>query len=254
VVLDGEGRVTRQEEDRNFDGKPDVISEFSGGVLRLVREDSKGRGCFDVEQRLAADGKTVEEQAIDENGDCKLDLWSHFANGAPVWQAQDQRGAGFATVLTRFDASGAPTTQELVGEGKRQPDTKIFLGAGGAVEAQCLDSDGNRSLDVRYRVSGGAVVEGLVDTTNDGKADIRQAWSGGAIAHAEIDTNADGRADVVQYFSGANVVRQCEDAQYDGSVDQCFEGQKVVPVSGVTNLAAKLPALGCGSFDAFWRR
>jgi hypothetical protein len=59
---------------------------------------------------------------------------------------------------------------------------------------------------------------------------------------------------VVQYFSGANVVRQCEDTQYDGSVDQCFEGQKVVPVSGVKDLKKPLAALGCGTFDPFWRR
>jgi hypothetical protein len=122
------------------------------------------------------------------------------------------------------------------------------------VEAQCLDSDGNRTLDVRYRIANGVVVEGLVDTNRDGKADARQSWSGGAIAHVEVDTNGDGRADVVQYFSGPNVVRQCEDAQFDGSVDQCFEGQKVVPVSGVKDLSRALGALNCGGFDPFWRR
>jgi hypothetical protein len=58
----------------------------------------------------------------------------------------------------------------------------------------------------------------------------------------------------VQYLSGQTVVRQCEDAKFDGTVDQCFEGQKVVPVSGVTDLRKSLEDLNCGSFDPFWKR
>ena len=54
LTLDANGQVVRQEEDRSFDGKPDRISTFSGGTLRSVKEDSKLRGCFDLEQKFDA--------------------------------------------------------------------------------------------------------------------------------------------------------------------------------------------------------
>jgi hypothetical protein len=50
------------------------------------------------------------------------------------------------------------------------------------------------------------------------------------------------------------VVRQCEDSEYDGAVDRCFEGEKVVPVTGVKELKEPLGELGCGGFDPFWRQ
>jgi hypothetical protein len=50
------------------------------------------------------------------------------------------------------------------------------------------------------------------------------------------------------------VIRQCEDKEYDGSIDQCFEGQKVVPISGVKDVSKPLGNLACGGFDPFWRR
>jgi hypothetical protein len=73
------------------------------------------------------------------------------------------------------------------------------------------------------------------------------------VARLEVDTNDDGRADVVQYLDGQDVVRQCEDSEFDGTVDRCFEGQSLVPVSGVTDLSAPLEKLGCGGFHPFWR-
>ena len=122
------------------------------------------------------------------------------------------------------------------------------------MKTQCLDSDGNGTLDVRYRLAGGAVTEGLVDSSGDGKGDVRQVYAGGKVEHLEADTNKDGRPDVVQYLNGSAVARQCQDDNYDGTVDACFEGEKVVPVSGVKELREPLGALGCGGFDAFWKR
>jgi hypothetical protein len=93
-----------------------------------------------------------------------------------------------------------------------------------------------------------------VDANGDGKADQRQVFEGGSIARIEADTNQDGRPDVVQYLSGTNVVRQCQDDSYDGTVDACFEGEKVVPVTGVKELRQPLGSLDCAGFDAFWKR
>jgi len=93
-----------------------------------------------------------------------------------------------------------------------------------------------------------------VDSNGDGKGDQRQVFEDGKIARIEADTNQDGRPDVVQYLSGSSVIRQCQDDNYDGTVDACFEGEKVVPVSGVTDLHQPLGTLDCGGFDPFWKR
>ena len=132
---------------------------------------------------------------------------------------------------------------------------KLFFDADGAVKTQCLDSDGNGTLDVRYRLSGGAVIEGLVDSNGDGKGDVQPGLrrrQGRAPRGRHEQGRPPGRGAVPERLS--NVVRQCQDDNYDGSVDTCFEGEKVVPVSGVKELSEPLGALGCGGFDAFWKR
>ncbi|HUF75411.1 MAG TPA: hypothetical protein VMM35_04000, partial [Longimicrobiales bacterium] len=166
----------------------------------------------------------------------------------------DTRAAGRATTLTLYDASGAPTVQELVSDGKRRPDTRLLLAGDGSVRTQCQDTSGNGRFDASYRFENGVTREGLVDTGGDGAADQRLVYENGQVARVDVDTNGDGRVDVIQYMAGGNVVRQCEDSTFDGEIDRCFEGQTVVPVSGVTDVSARLPKLDCGSFHAFWRR
>jgi len=252
ITRDADGRASCQEEDQDFDGKPDLISSYLGGTLRQLRQDSKLKGCFDLEESYDANGE-LTRQLSDENGDCRIDLWSGLKNGKVVWQAKDQRGAGRATVLTRYDSSGAATVQELVAEGKHNPDKKLFINADGSVRSQCLDNDGDGVFDVRYRIEAGVVSAGLVDTDRDGVGEQRQVYAGGQLSHVEIDTNGDGRADVVRYVADGNVIRRCEDAEFDGEIDRCFEGQSLVELSGVTDVAPPLESLGCGSLHPFWR-
>jgi hypothetical protein len=93
----------------------------------------------------------------------------------------------------------------------------------------------------------------LVDTDRDGVGEQRQIYSGGQLSRVEVDSNDDGRADVVQYLVDGNIVRQCEDTEFDGQIDRCFEGEKLVGVSGVTDVEASLEKLGCGNLHPFWR-
>jgi len=244
--------VVRQEEDTDFDGEPETVSEFTNGTLRSLRQDSNGKGCFDVEERYDAKGLLVR-QNLDENGDCRIDLWSRLQGERVIWQARDERGTGKPTVLVKFDASGKPEIQEQISEGSSRPDVKVFFDDAGDIRSQCVDNDGNGRFDVRYRFSGGQVRTGLVDGDGDGRGETRQVFENGQAVRSEVDTNGDGRADVAQYLEGGQMVRQCEDADYDGRVDRCFEGQSLVDVTGVTDLSEPLGELGCGGFDAFWR-
>jgi hypothetical protein len=205
----------------------------------------------DLVQRYDAAG-TVSEERSDTDGDCRIDTWKLAESGRVVRLAQDTKKAGRPTVLTHFDGNSVATLQELVGDGRRRPDQKLWLAADGNVAAQCLDTDGNGTLDRRTELAGGVARSALLDTNGDGKADQRVRYDGGQAVRLEADTNGDGKADVVQHLRGEAVARQCEDGDYDGRIDRCFEGTAPVAVSGETDVSAALGRLECGGFDRFW--
>jgi hypothetical protein len=120
------------------------------------------------------------------------------------------------------------------------------------VKAQCLDTDGNGTLDRRTELAGGVARSALLDTNGDGKADQRVRYEGGQAVRLDADTNGDGKADVLQTLKGEAIARQCEDGDYDGRIDRCFEGTAAVAVTGETDVSAPLGRLECGGFDRFW--
>ena len=252
ITLDADGEVSRQEEDRDFDGKPDVISSYQGGTLRHLRQDTKLKGCFDLEERYDSKGE-LTRQLTDEDGDCKIDLWSGLQNGKVAWQAKDQRGAGRATVLTRYDGSGTATIQELVGEGKRKPDKKLFINADGSIRSQCVDHDGDGAFDVRYRIEAGVVSEGLVDTDRDGVGEQRQVYVGGTALprRGRHQWRRSSRRDPVRGRREHHPpVRGHRVRRPDRPL---LRGRGLVEVSGVTDVEAPLESLGCGNLHPFWR-
>jgi hypothetical protein len=94
----------------------------------------------------------------------------------------------------------------------------------------------------------------LVDTDASGRANEREIYENGERVRIETDTNGDGRPDVVMYMKGEEVVRQDEDSTFDGVLDLRFDGDTPVPVQGKPAAPPKLPELGCGGFDSFWKR
>ena len=148
-----------------------------------------------------------------------------------VRQGQDTKGLGKPDVLTVFGPDGKPSEQELISDPKRKrPDKKLLLDASGQVTAQCLDTDGNGTLDARAIVANGAVTEVLLDTKGKGKVDQREVYKGGQRVRLEADTNGDHKADVIQTFDGQNqLARQDEDTNFDGTIDRSFAGGKAAP-------------------------
>ncbi|MGH2901678.1 MAG: hypothetical protein ACRDMZ_23590, partial [Solirubrobacteraceae bacterium] len=135
----------------------------------------------------------------------------------------------------------------------RRPDKKLTLDASGQVTQQCIDTDGNGTLDARAVVEGGVVTEVWIDTKGKGVADQRELYKGGQRVGLEADTNGDRKVDVVQTFEGGQLARQDEDTNFDGVVDQRFEGGKPVPVPPGTKAgSAPLGPLDCGRFSEFW--
>jgi hypothetical protein len=57
----------------------------------------------------------------------------------------------------------------------------------------------------------------------------------------------------VQHFEGNQVVRQDEDSDYDGTIDRSYAGTEAIELDGTTLRLEPFGALGCGTFDAFWK-
>jgi hypothetical protein len=251
IELDEKGRVRERREDRNGDGKPELVATFKDGVLAHVEEDVNAAGCTSLVQDHDAAGNVAFEKR-DTNADCKFDLWTWLENGKIVSQAEDKLGKGKATVLTRFDAQQKPQLQEIVSDGKARPDKKLYLRPDGTVRSQCVDGDGNGSLDTRLRLDdAGKIAEVALDTNADGKVDQQESYQGGILIRFDADTNGDGKTDVVEHHKGETITHQDQDSDFDGVLDYRFVGEKSTPIR------EKVPALGtlgCGAFDDFWKK
>jgi len=252
LASDSQGNVVKRDEDRNGDGKPDLVVFFKGGKVERLEQDTDGGGCVDLKQWFDDAGK-VRAEYRDTTGDCKTDTWSYFENDALVRQGRDTLGKGRPQVLNHFDANGAVTVQEAVNEGGRDPAKKLFLNASGEVTSQCLlDADGKK-LNVRAIVVDGVVVEALIDTTGNGVGDTREVYEGGQRVRTEVDTNNDRKPDVVVSVGPGGVSRQDEDTDFDGVVDHRFDGDTPVDFPAGTKLPDKpFGKLDCGSFHSFW--
>ena len=177
-----------------------------------------------------------------------------YEAGRLVRQGRDTRGLGHADVLSHLDASGKIVQQEIVSGSGRAPDKKLYLNARGQVAAQCVDAEGDGTLEMKLVFEGQVLREALIDTNGDGRADQREVYAEGQRVRLEADTNGDGRPDVVQFFEGDEVVRQDEDSDFDGTIDLRFEDGQPTEVGVDASAPAPLGELGCGPFHAFWQR
>ena len=177
ITTNAAGEVIKKDEDRNGNGKADLVAWFEGGKISRLEQDT-GRGCVDLKQWFDGNGK-VRAEYKDANGDCKIDAWSYFKNEVLVRQGVDNSGNGRPDVLNHLNGSGQLTIQEVAsGDNGRNPDKKLFLDAAGQVTAQCLLDANKKKLNTRALVSGGVVGEVLIDTNGNGYADTRQVLSG----------------------------------------------------------------------------
>ena len=251
LTLDASGAVVQKQEDKDGDGKPDVTVQLKDG--KPTRLEQTAGACKVLIQEFDAAGNVVSEEK-DTNGDCKIDTWTYLANGAVVRQGQDTKGAGKPDVLTVFGPDGKPSEQELISDPKhKRPDKRLFLDPAGQVTAQCVDTDGNGSLDARAVVSNGVVSEVLIDTKGKGRVDQREVYKDGQRVALEADTNGDHKIDVIQTFEGGQLARQDEDTNFDGVIDRSFAGGKSVPVPADPKIALEpFATLDCGRFSDFW--
>jgi len=100
------GRTVREEEDRNFDGKIDVVTYFDNGEVVRREFDLNGDGKVDMRTYYRERHPYRSEREIrpDNSAEFKPDYWEFYnAQGAVVRIGQDFNGDGRADQWDRID-------------------------------------------------------------------------------------------------------------------------------------------------------
>ena len=96
-LYDNEGVPTREEADRNFDGRIDEITEFTNGRVVLREIDTTGNGMIDT-KIFYENGQPVraERDMADRStaGRWRPDTWEYYADGRTVRIGTDVDGDG----------------------------------------------------------------------------------------------------------------------------------------------------------------
>lgn len=167
---DGDGTVTRVEEDQDGDGKSDAVWEYrdgtvaratnakgtwtyEGGVLQRAEVDADGDGRAERVE-VYEDGKIarVEERP---GGDGIRSLWFFRPDGQPDHVEEDQDGDGRREATRTFEQDGR-IERTVDGDGDGKPELLEVYSADGELLSRREDLDGDGVYDLREgRVSGG---------------------------------------------------------------------------------------------------
>jgi antitoxin component YwqK of YwqJK toxin-antitoxin module len=210
-----EGKPHRTEADLDGDGSPDLMIEYQNGRKAVQREDRNSNGKFDLvtyfdesenPKRIEDDtdhdgrfetvtfykgGEKVRAEK-DRNGDRKPDVFIYFEGDQIARQEEDTDFDGVVDVRNRAGAKG-----ERIQEADTNSDGKVDTWL-------TSDADGN-------------VVKKKEDQSGDGKPDLIVFFKNGKVDRLEQDTDAGGCTDLKQWFSSAGKVR----AEYRDSTGDC---------------------------------
>ncbi len=185
------GLKTVQREDRNADGKFDLVTYFDAAESpERIEDDTDHDGRFETVTFYESGVKARAEK--DRNGDRKPDVFIYFEGDQIVRQEEDTDFDGIIDVRNRAGAKGGQI---------QEADTN----ADGKIDTWLTsDAEGN-------------VVKKEEDQSGDGKADLIVFFKDGKIERLEQDTDAGGCIDLKQWFNGAGKVR----AEYRDSTGDC---------------------------------
>lgn len=96
-LYNDEGRPTREEADRDFDGQIDEITHFTDGHVSLQELDSTGNGVIDTKIFFEAGQPTRAERDMASRStpsEWKPDRWEYFVDGRTVRIGTDVNGDG----------------------------------------------------------------------------------------------------------------------------------------------------------------
>ena len=130
------GQELRVEEDRNADGRPDLVSEYKNGQLVRVRRDNDLDGAPDA-WSFYRNGQLAREEQ-DPDGDGFRNRVAVYRDGRLVTEREDRDGDGRIDRLTRYDAAERVAQRDEDQDGDGLVDARAFYEDGRLVRRELV--------------------------------------------------------------------------------------------------------------------
>ena len=250
ITLFKDGKVCRQTEDRNQDGKPDVTIYFNAKEEKeRVESDTDLNGRIDTWEYYK-DGQLARVER-DEKGIGKISLKIFYRNEKKYRLIMDKDNDGRFEITQWFDRSPWSMVMEIDSDGDKNPEGR-YCYKKNVLRLKEIDEDSDGSPDLRehYSAEGKLVksqerhevvdhlditwfyngdeeaIRAEKDLTGDGRVDTWYHYHKGSLITVEEDTNADGKPDLWEEFDESEaMVRRSIDLNFDGKPDVVEHGE-----------------------------
>jgi antitoxin component YwqK of YwqJK toxin-antitoxin module len=198
ITLFKEGKVCRQTEDCNRDGKPDVTICFNAKEEKeRVESDTNLNGRIDTWEYYQ-DGQLARVER-DEEGNGKISLKIFYRNEKKCRLVRDKDNDDRFEITQWFDKSPWSMVMEI-------------------------DSDGDENSEGRYCYEKNVLRLKEIDEDSDGNLDLREHYSAeGKLVKSQEKHEAADRMDTTWFYNEAEeAIRAEKDHTGDGSVDTWY--------------------------------
>ena len=250
ITLFKDGKVCRQTEDRNQDGKPDVTIYFNAKEEKdRVESDADLNGRIDTWEYYKHGQLARVER--DEKGIGKISLKIFYRNEKKYRLIMDKDNDGRFEVTEWFNRSPWSMVMEIDSDGDKNPEGR-YCYKKNVLRLKEIDEDSDGSPDLRehYSAEGKLVksqerheavdhlditwfyngdeeaIRAEKDLAGDGRVDTWYHYHKGSLITVEEDTNADGKPDLWEEFDESEaMIRRSIDLNFDGKPDVVEHGE-----------------------------
>jgi antitoxin component YwqK of YwqJK toxin-antitoxin module len=253
ITLFKDGKVCRQTEDRNQDGKPNVTIYFNAKEEKeRVESDVDLNGRIDTWEYYK-DGQLARVER-DDDGKGKISSKIFYRNEKKYRLIRDKDNDGRFEITQWFDRSPWTMVMEIDADGDKNPEGR-YCYKKNVLRLKEIDEDSDGSPDLRehYSAEGKLVksqekheavdylnitwfyneaeeaIRAEEDHSGDGHVDTWYHYHNGSLTTVGEDTNADGKPDLWEEYDESEaieaMVKRLIDLNYDGKPDVVEYGE-----------------------------